>query len=148
MPEALFLALFVISLSSPVLGIAAVALVVHIVITMAWRETVPWGELGGAGLLGALAVYTSGMWSGGFFYASGYTDLCALERYDSAPRPSSTWWPLRHPVCQDESGRVVDLVPAFVNPVLHLGIALLVAGVAGAVVSRRRRARPGGEASR
>jgi hypothetical protein len=102
------------------------------------RATMLWGKLSVTGACVAMAMYGSGLWSGGFFDFASSSDRCGREGYGHSPAPSSMW-PLHNTECLDESGRV-DLVPAFVNPLIYLGIGLFVAGVVGLIISRRRQA--------
>ncbi|MFC7646952.1 hypothetical protein ACFQX6_45235 [Streptosporangium lutulentum] len=62
---------------------------------------------------------------GRFFDFADPEDRCGLEGYGYSPAPSSMW-PLHNTECLGESGRV-DLVPAFVNPLIYLGICLFAA---------------------
>ncbi|GII28555.1 hypothetical protein [Planotetraspora mira] len=143
MLEALFFFLIILPLLSPVLLIVAAGLVVHTVVVTTRgrrpRTAALWARLTAISLCVGLAVYGIGLWVGNLMWMSDPDDLCHMSglSYSDSPEPSSMW-PLHNHTCAS-GGVPVDLVPAYVNPVLYAAIGLFVVGVAGWVVSRLRR---------
>ncbi|GAA1267166.1 hypothetical protein Psi02_08930 [Planotetraspora silvatica] len=143
MLEALFFFLVILPLLSPVLLIVAAGLVVHtVVVTTRGRRPrtgALWARLTVISLCVGLAAYGIGLWEGSLMWMSQPEDLCQMSGLSySGSYGSESLWPLHNHTCAS-GGVPVDMVPAYVNPVLYAAIGLFVVGVAGVIVSRLRR---------
>ncbi|MEV6365387.1 hypothetical protein AB0L86_00640 [Micromonospora musae] len=84
----------------------------------------------------AAAVYLHGVWAGHFLDLRATSEYCPAKPLASTST-SADWLPLRH-LCRYADGTTTDLVPAYVNPIVFLCLALAVACTALALRSARR----------
>ncbi|MCG5472293.1 hypothetical protein LADH09A_000117 [Micromonospora sp. LAH09] len=91
-------------------------------------------------LAAATVVYAHGVWVGHFLDLRATTGYCPAKPLASTST-SAHLLPLRH-TCHYADGTTGELVPAYVNPILFLCLAVGVACTALAVRSARRTARP------
>ncbi|MET7750811.1 hypothetical protein [Micromonospora sp. NPDC005367] len=82
------------------------------------------------------AVYLHGLWAGHFLDLRATSVYCPAKPLDSTAT-SADWMPLRHQ-CRYADGTTTDLVPAYVNPLLFLCLAVTVSCTALALRSARR----------
>ncbi|MGW3603986.1 hypothetical protein [Micromonospora sp. NPDC005161] len=93
---------------------------------------------------GAVIVYLHGVWAGHFIDLRATSEYCSAKPLASTPT-STDWLPLRH-LCRYNDGTTADLVPAYVNPIAFLCLAVAVVCTALAVRSARGAGRAAGVA--
>ncbi|MEV0004577.1 hypothetical protein AB0H28_20165 [Micromonospora sp. NPDC050980] len=87
----------------------------------------------------AVVVYLHGLWAGHFLDLRAASEYCPAR--SSAPTSTSfDWLPLRH-LCRYADGTNTNLVPAYVNPIVFLCLAMGVVCTALALRSARRQGR-------
>ncbi|PYC71929.1 hypothetical protein C7C45_09840 [Micromonospora arborensis] len=87
----------------------------------------------------AIVVYLHGVWTGHLIDLRAVSEFCPAKPLASTST-SVDVLPLRH-LCHYADGTTNDLVPAYVNPIVFLCLALGVTCTALAVRSARRQAR-------